>query len=230
MKNLTSSAVIENEGMSESEFAACLPDLEKSFLNIRVELVNAAAMLGRMSAPQLREVKTRYSRLMSSDHIERLALMGREQMAKHLAVPEKSIRASLFKILSKNDRAKLNDPDHVVQVMTRQRILTKPVKDLTPVEFSQVVCPRRGILSGEQQTERVMKSRGKKKNKVYAKAARHADVFDCLVPSETSGCVIIYGKPSDGSGSRTSAIEVSLDQLKKLIGSQLPPDRLLTGS
>lgn len=180
---------LQEYSMSEDEFKNMLPLLEKIIQDAKNRLFEAAEILGRMSKPQLSEVKKKFKRLIGSDHIDRLTLYGRKLMGAHLAGPERSIRASMFSKLPAAAKRVLNDPEHEVEVLTMRGVRKKKVCDLTILELNQVVDPRKGVLDASEQQKRVLSAMPVHRAK--SKEVSDAEEIESIKLTDVPGVLLI---------------------------------------
>lgn len=103
-----------------------------------------------------------FRQLISNDRAQRLRLYGNGPnyafyMAKHLAMAVKSIDFWYWRQLPSDTRAKLNNPDHLLELwVSRRPPIIKPVADFTASEFARVLDRNEGILSLQQQSCRAI--------------------------------------------------------------------------
>lgn len=146
--------MIEIVVMKESEFQGARDRLKEILHDIRSRGSEAAAILSRMSHPQLQIVKQDFKGIWSADQIERLALFGRGIISDWLATRQKTLPASVLKRLPEKALEVLNNPESEVEVLTDKGVKIRQVHTMSSVELAQVVDPKKGILKAEEQFKR----------------------------------------------------------------------------
>ncbi len=153
----TNGITVEAEGVDEVVFDQLLKDLESFLVRTIKEMKELAGRLAQCSHVQIERAKKVLKRVggWQKDHIERLVLMGRGEMAEHLAAPEQSIRASTFKLLPATAKQALNDPKQIFEVyIGTGRVLRKTVPQMTALQIRALVDIKKGILTPRQQKNR----------------------------------------------------------------------------
>lgn len=206
------SCEVVTTGMTEVEFAQALESLDQMMSCIQDNLKKMAALFGRMSSVQLKKAKNRLKGFLARDHIERLSMFGRGQIAWHLAEPTKMIPSYQLKLLSVSALKILNNPDASLQIASSTGVKVKMVSQATSVELSQVLGPK-GILKPEDQVKQLLGYCAKQK-KLDA-MAEAADTYGGLQMLSDGLTVIIWGHSKDAEYS--SKIRVPLKELRRIL-------------
>jgi hypothetical protein len=169
----------EIEAMDRPEFEDAksrISDMRTTWLKHVCELKE---MFGRMSKPQLNEVKKLLKGFVSAEHIERLALCGRGELPEWIAYPAKSLPAGTCRRLSRGVRKQLSDPDIPVEVFTTRGVQHKRLGKLDAFQLAQVVDPERGIIDASAQSKRALMEKTKPEKPVDSDLESVADWVPC---------------------------------------------------
>lgn len=200
------------EKVEDKDFDKIMEEIARNFEKAREGMMKNAVLFARLSKPQLDKAAQRLRSLISRDGIERLVLLGRGKIAWHLANPSRKILpASVLRRMPKAALDVLNKADSAVEILTPKGVKVKAVSDCNPAEISQVFDAEEGQIPPSKQYKRMLAPVVVKK----AKPNLPVDEFESLRVED--GVVIIYGRPKDQSGTRTSAICVPLKELKRLV-------------
>ena len=207
-------ATPEAKGIPEEEFEQACDQIEKIIADARKKIITEAApILGRFNRRQLQIVKQRLRKMfgMKAEQVERLHMLGKGQIPAYLAEREKSVLPSLWRSMPQEIKQRFEDPCGAVKVLTPTGKKTLMARDLNAMQWNQILEPHKGIRSLADQRRFMLPL-----NEETPHKNGEADVFESLQVSD-NGYVIVYGKPADGKGSRTSAIKIKLSQLRRLI-------------
>ena len=208
----------ECSGVPESEFAAIMDRVTEMCHDIVMRCIEIAKDLGRLSRAQLAAAKKRLT-FLGHDRIDRLALCGRGIVPEWVALRERCIQASVIR-RSEPIRRALQDPNRPVMVLTMRQPLTKRLCELSYMELMQVLDEQKGILSLEDQKDRLMRMTGRLSRKDREKEEqidKNMDLFDGM--KVVGGMVCFYARRNgDKPGTRTFAVGVPMDTIRGLFG------------
>jgi hypothetical protein len=188
--------------------------LEVIFARVRECWKDASGLLARLTGPQLQEVKHRFRGVITSDHLERLAMYGQGKLSPYLALPEKTLPASLLKRLPQAILDALNNPDREVEVWrTDGKVFIKRLGQLSQMELEQVINQQGNILSADAQRKRFL-----------ALAKRSVDnpqadelVFDGLTMGAEGEAVLYWRHDEDQPGTKRYAGAVPIKTLRSIL-------------
>jgi hypothetical protein len=193
-----------------------LERLEEITKTWRCNLQEVAEIVCRLDALQMRRAKEILRPFLRAEHVERLALYGRQRLPWHLAEPERSLPAAVARRLSESALREISNPEAPVEVYSEKGTRIKRLSDLNPVELSQVVDPERGIRGPKEQKKYYIAQLAD--TEVPAKRSAPVLVFDSAIPDREHGCVIIYGRDQGSDSKAERGVSVPLKTLRALLG------------
>jgi len=186
------------ERASEAEMEKVMAKLDMVFARLRTVWVEASDLLARLTGPQMDQVKRRFRGIVRADHLDRLAMFGRREIGEHLAIPERSVRASLLRRLPAATLAALNDPDREVEVWSADgHVFAKRLCTLCDYEFDQVVDEHGKIRSADAQRRRLLAA-----NARPAAADGEHLIFEGLTIAENGLATLWWRSPEDEPGTK----------------------------
>ncbi len=200
--------------LPEQEFRESLKELRSIFERVLTGFIEAAGLLAPMSSLQIRAVKREFRGFVTADHIDRLALLGRELISEWLAQPSRVVSASMLK--RREVRDALNDPEKLVDFYDpgSHRVLPRRVGSLNGREVAQVLTRDGKIRTPKQQQRWLQEALSAPK---ALPEPEETYVFEGARAAGDEGCVLIYGRfESDEANTRRCAVRVPLKTLRRL--------------
>lgn len=153
---------IKAKQLTDDEIPGALNEIRECVENLRKNCLRIAALLGRMSVPQINRAKEELKGILTADNIERLALCGRGKIAPHLALPDAPFSASMLRRLRGSILRQINDPKCLVKIYSPapKGVVSKPVLKLSRAEVCQCFDPETGFIEPHIQARRFTDSEG----------------------------------------------------------------------
>ena len=209
-------AIIETTTTVEAnETEAVLAKLEVIFQRIREAWKDAAPLLAKLSGPQMQEVKRRFKGIVSADHLDRLAMMGAGKLSPHIALPERSLAASVLKRLPETTLAAINDPDREVELWAPDgKVTVRRMREMNQMNLEQIVDPNGEIRSADAQRRTVLAMAKRPVENPKADTL----VFDGLTLNDGTGEALVYLRDAaDDPGTKRYTAAIPLKTLRSIL-------------
>lgn len=190
--------------------------LDVIFARVREAWKDAADLLARLTGPQMQEVKRRYKGIISADHLDRLAMLGAGKLSPHLALPERTIPASLLKRLPDLTLAALNDPDREAEVWHRDgKVVLRRMGEMNQLELGQVVNDETGEIRTADQQRRAFLAMAKRP---IENLKADSLVFEGLTLNDGTAEAFVYLRdPADEPGTKRYTVTIPVKTLRSLL-------------
>ena len=213
VQGMQTTAVVK--GVTAEDLKAIMGKLDVIFQRIREAWKDAAGLLSRLSGPQMDEVKRRFRGIVTADHLERLAMMGKGELAPHLALPEKiGLPASFLRRLPESTLEVLNNPNREAEVWRPDgKVFTRRIGQMSQMELAQVVGKRGEVLKADAQRRRYLSMARQPVENLKADAL----IFDGLTLGENGEAVMYWRHDEDDPGSKRYSGTVALKTLREIL-------------